>query len=101
MVLVCFCAGHITLFVELGMEGLYICMLITIYYGINVTLLLIKNEITVDPIDFWKPLRGNDMGEKGDQIKKYYKLSSISCAVATAILIVMMFGYAVLRNQCL
>ena len=74
-------------------------MIITIYYGYILIPLLKNGKIQGDP-DLWKPLRGNDLGEVGDRIKRYYKVNVISFAITAVVLVAMIVAYYTWRSEC-
>ena len=101
MVLVCGHSRHGALYLALGMEGAYVCIhdnysLLYVYCDATFE----KNQIKLDPVDFWKPLRGNDLGEVGDRIKRYFKESTIAFAITAVVLIAMIVAYYTWQSEC-
>ena len=80
-------------------EFLFVHVIITIYYGYILIPLLKKGKIQGDP-DLWKPLRGNDLGEVGDRIKRYFKESTIAFAITAVVLIAMIVAYYTWQSEC-
>ena len=78
---------------------MFVYMIITIYYGYILIPLLKNGKIQGDP-DLWKPLRGNDLGEVGDRIKRYYKVNVISFAITAVVLVAMIVAYYTWRSEC-
>ena len=81
-------------------EFLFVHVIITTYYTYIVMRLLKKTQIKLNPVDFWKPLRGNDLGEVGDRIKRYFKESTIAFAITAVVLIAMIVAYYTWQSEC-
>ena len=101
MVLVCGHSRHGAHYLALGVEGVFVCTrdnynLLYVYCDATFE----KNQIKLNPVDFWKPLRGNDLGEVGDRIKRYFKESTIAFAITAVVLIAMIVAYYTWQSEC-